>query len=72
MVFIVPLFCIKVVGVDPNGSILALPESLNAEGIHSYKVKTKFYIIEFFLIFIRSGGGYRIRFCSKGVGTPEY
>lgn len=30
---------IQVVGVDPNGSILALPESLNSEGIHSYKVE---------------------------------
>jgi cystathionine beta-synthase len=30
---------VKVVGVDPNGSILALPESLNKEGIHSYKVE---------------------------------
>ncbi|KAJ1566391.1 hypothetical protein HK405_010014 [Cladochytrium tenue] len=28
-----------VVGVDPHGSILALPEALNAEGIHSYKVE---------------------------------
>ncbi|KAI8614540.1 cystathionine beta-synthase [Chytriomyces sp. MP71] len=30
---------IIIVGVDPNGSILALPESLNSEGIHSYKVE---------------------------------
>eukprot|EP01125_Pyxidicula_operculata_P005982 TRINITY_DN2091_c0_g1_i1.p1 TRINITY_DN2091_c0_g1~~TRINITY_DN2091_c0_g1_i1.p1 ORF type:complete len:409 (-),score=133.25 TRINITY_DN2091_c0_g1_i1:103-1329(-) len=30
---------IKVVGVDPHGSILALPEELNAGGIHSYKVE---------------------------------
>lgn len=30
---------IVIVGVDPNGSILALPESLNKEGIHSYKVE---------------------------------
>ena len=29
----------KVVGVDPHGSILAQPESLNKEGIHSYKVE---------------------------------
>jgi cystathionine beta-synthase len=28
----------KVVGVDPHGSILALPETLNAAGIHSYLV----------------------------------
>ncbi|KAJ3382284.1 hypothetical protein HDU84_004393 [Entophlyctis sp. JEL0112] len=28
-----------VVGVDPHGSILALPESLNSEGIHSYKIE---------------------------------
>ncbi|KAI8834532.1 tryptophan synthase beta subunit-like PLP-dependent enzyme [Chytriomyces cf. hyalinus JEL632] len=30
---------IIIVGVDPNGSILALPESLNPEGIHSYQVE---------------------------------
>ncbi|KAI9010653.1 cystathionine beta-synthase, partial [Hyaloraphidium curvatum] len=30
---------VKIVGVDPNGSILALPESLNKEGIHSYKIE---------------------------------
>ncbi|KAI9207190.1 tryptophan synthase beta subunit-like PLP-dependent enzyme [Polychytrium aggregatum] len=30
---------IKVVGVDPNGSILALPAELNKEGIHSYAVE---------------------------------
>ncbi|TPX33877.1 cystathionine beta-synthase [Synchytrium microbalum] len=30
---------IKIVGADPNGSILALPDSLNHEGIHSYKVE---------------------------------
>lgn len=30
---------IKIVGVDPNGSILALPESLNSEGIHGYKIE---------------------------------
>lgn len=30
---------VKVVGVDPHGSILAQPESLNAEGIHSYQVE---------------------------------
>jgi len=30
---------IKVVGVDPNGSILAEPSSLNVEGIHSYMVE---------------------------------
>ena len=29
----------KIVGVDPFGSILALPESLNAEGVHSYQVE---------------------------------
>ncbi|KAJ3198362.1 hypothetical protein HDU82_001241, partial [Entophlyctis luteolus] len=28
-----------VIGVDPHGSILALPESLNSEGIHSYKIE---------------------------------
>jgi cystathionine beta-synthase len=28
-----------VVGVDPRGSILAVPESLNSEGIHSYQVE---------------------------------
>ena len=30
---------IRIVGVDPNGSILALPESLNKEGIHGYQVE---------------------------------
>ncbi|KAJ3125141.1 hypothetical protein HK098_000572 [Nowakowskiella sp. JEL0407] len=30
---------ITIVGVDPNGSILAQPESLNSEGIHSYQVE---------------------------------
>ncbi|KAJ3297068.1 hypothetical protein HK104_000877 [Borealophlyctis nickersoniae] len=30
---------VKIVGVDPNGSILALPESLNKEGIHGYQVE---------------------------------
>lgn len=30
---------IQIIGVDPNGSILALPEELNAEGIHGYKVE---------------------------------
>ncbi|KAJ3302378.1 hypothetical protein HDV03_005019 [Kappamyces sp. JEL0829] len=30
---------IKIVGVDPFGSILALPESLNHEGVHSYQVE---------------------------------
>ncbi|TPX33421.1 cystathionine beta-synthase [Synchytrium endobioticum] len=30
---------VRVVGADPNGSILAVPESLNGEGIHSYKVE---------------------------------
>jgi cystathionine beta-synthase len=29
----------KVVGVDPNGSILAQPDDLNKEGIHSYLVE---------------------------------
>jgi cystathionine beta-synthase len=29
---------IIIVGVDPHGSILALPESLNKEGVHSYQV----------------------------------
>ena len=28
-----------IVGVDPNGSILAEPEVLNQEGIHSYQVE---------------------------------
>lgn len=28
-----------IVGVDPNGSILAQPEALNDEGVHSYKVE---------------------------------
>jgi cystathionine beta-synthase len=30
---------VKIIGVDPNGSILAQPEELNAEGIHSYFVE---------------------------------
>jgi len=30
---------IKVVGVDPHGSILAQPETLNEKGIHSYHVE---------------------------------
>jgi len=30
---------IKVIGVDPNGSILAQPEEINKEGIHSYLVE---------------------------------
>ncbi|TPX65982.1 cystathionine beta-synthase [Spizellomyces sp. 'palustris'] len=30
---------VKVVGIDPNGSILAQPEILNNEGIHSYQVE---------------------------------
>jgi cystathionine beta-synthase len=30
---------IKVVGIDPNGSILAKPESLNSKGIFAYKVE---------------------------------
>lgn len=30
---------VKVVGVDPRGSILAQPESLNKEGIHGYQVE---------------------------------
>jgi cystathionine beta-synthase len=30
---------IQIIGVDPNGSILAQPETLNKEGIHSYKVE---------------------------------
>ena len=30
---------VKVVGVDPNGSILAKPESLNKKGIFAYKVE---------------------------------
>jgi len=30
---------IQIVGVDPNGSILAQPDDLNKEGIHSYKVE---------------------------------
>jgi cystathionine beta-synthase len=29
----------KIIGVDPNGSILAQPEDLNKEGIHSYLVE---------------------------------
>ena len=30
---------IQIIGVDPLGSILALPDELNNEGIHSYKVE---------------------------------
>ncbi|KAI8925473.1 tryptophan synthase beta subunit-like PLP-dependent enzyme [Entophlyctis helioformis] len=30
---------IQIVGVDPNGSILALPETLNHEGVHGYQVE---------------------------------
>ncbi len=30
---------IQIIGVDPNGSILALPQELNKEGIHGYKVE---------------------------------
>lgn len=30
---------IQIVGVDPNGSILAQPPEINKEGIHSYKVE---------------------------------
>lgn len=30
---------VKVVGVDPHGSILAQPDALNGAGIHSYKVE---------------------------------
>jgi len=30
---------IQIIGVDPNGSILAQPEVLNKEGIHGYKVE---------------------------------
>ena len=30
---------IKIIGVDPNGSILAYPDSLNKEGIHGYKIE---------------------------------
>ncbi|KAJ3036446.1 hypothetical protein HDV00_002729 [Rhizophlyctis rosea] len=30
---------IRIVGVDPNGSILAQPDALNKEGIHSYQVE---------------------------------
>jgi cystathionine beta-synthase len=30
---------LQIIGVDPNGSILAQPEELNAEGIHSYFVE---------------------------------
>ncbi|EGF79897.1 hypothetical protein BATDEDRAFT_35224 [Batrachochytrium dendrobatidis JAM81] len=30
---------VQIVGVDPYGSILALPESLNHEGVHSYQVE---------------------------------
>ena len=29
---------IQIVGVDPNGSILAEPEVLNIEGVHGYQV----------------------------------
>lgn len=29
---------VKIVGVDPDGSILAQPEELNSNGIHSYAV----------------------------------
>lgn len=30
---------IKIIGVDPNGSILAYPNELNKEGVHHYKVE---------------------------------
>ena len=30
---------IQIVGVDPYGSILAQPEELNHEGVHSYKIE---------------------------------
>ncbi|KAJ3342656.1 hypothetical protein HDU93_001636 [Gonapodya sp. JEL0774] len=30
---------IQIVAADPNGSILALPDSLNASGIHSYQIE---------------------------------
>ncbi|KAJ3216971.1 hypothetical protein HDU67_008700 [Dinochytrium kinnereticum] len=30
---------IIIVGVDPNGSILAQPDALNSEGVHSYQVE---------------------------------
>jgi cystathionine beta-synthase len=30
---------IQVIGIDPAGSILAQPEDLNREGVHSYKVE---------------------------------
>jgi cystathionine beta-synthase len=30
---------IQIVGVDPYGSILAQPESLNHEGVHSYQIE---------------------------------
>jgi cystathionine beta-synthase len=30
---------IQIIGVDPNGSILAQPDELNKEGIHGYKVE---------------------------------
>lgn len=30
---------IQIIGVDPNGSILAIPDELNKEGIHGYKVE---------------------------------
>ena len=30
---------IQIIGVDPHGSILALPDNLNNEGVHLYKVE---------------------------------
>jgi cystathionine beta-synthase len=30
---------IQIIGVDPHGSILALPDNLNSEGVHPYKVE---------------------------------
>ncbi|KAJ3114780.1 hypothetical protein HDU96_001669 [Phlyctochytrium bullatum] len=33
------LTSLQIVGVDPHGSILAQPEALNAEGVHSYQVE---------------------------------
>lgn len=30
---------IQIVGVDPHGSILAFPDTLNPEGVHSYQVE---------------------------------
>ena len=30
-----------VVGVDPHGSILALPDELNSEGVGTYKVRCR-------------------------------